>query len=629
MGKKNRNKRESRQYFIQDNSKTVVNKNSKDTVSVKGLHNLGNTCYFNAGIQCLSRSPWLPELLFADEPRELTLTKPDGDSVSSLSISLPPMKCTLTEHFKEISSVLRPIQTPNSKTCSAATLSPTLLRSIFIERCPRFGGFRQHDSHEFIRSLLDCMKQEELTRWKKGILLKLNVNPKDIRDDEREAVRSWGKSASVATIVDRLFGGVLISTLECCCCGTVRPRFEPFLDLSLSILETNVPRHRQNESTGKQFSKGMTSSKQLRKKERKRKTQRQRKRQNFVNDRDTDNECLNRCSSESEFHETNVGQIEKANDHPRCTYNSHSSRRSSSSSMCAADEMKKGNCNTDQYDTAEVNTEEIENSVDLNDSDRSGEPLNQIQCDESISSDGNCADIEGSDRHDSVTSLQLVDNGCDENSKPTEANNTNTLLTIVDDLKKLHLDSSTPSQLLYDPDEVVQAIHYSRIPLGKNRYSSSGDNSTTSIYDCLSKYTAAEVLTGCNRLVCDVCSKRSIESEHKESNMETVNGEKKPDAPSVLQDVIKRDLIYKPPPILTIHLKRFQQLGVHVQKSQKRINFPIYLDLSPFCSVLTVFYSNQIRYRLYGVIEHTGQLSSGHYAAYVAVSKSDEDNSNN
>ncbi|VDQ01650.1 unnamed protein product [Trichobilharzia regenti] len=288
-----------------------------------GLHNLGNTCYFNAGIQCLSRSPWLPELLFADEPRELTLTKPDG------------------------------------------------VRSIFIERCPRFGGFRQHDSHEFIRSLLDCMKQEELTRWKKGILLKLNVNPKDIRDDEREAVRSWGKSASVATIVDRLFGGVLISTLECCCCGTVRPRFEPFLDLSLSILETNVPRHRQNESTGKQFSKGMTSSKQLRKKERKRKTQRQRKRQNFVNDRDTDNECLNRCSSESEFHETNVGQIEKANDHPRCTYNSHSSRRSSSSSMCAADEMKKGNCNTDQYDTAEVNTEEIENSVDLNDSDRS------------------------------------------------------------------------------------------------------------------------------------------------------------------------------------------------------------------------------------------------------------------
>ncbi|VDQ03821.1 unnamed protein product [Trichobilharzia regenti] len=47
------------------------------------------------------------------------------------------------------------------------------------------------------------------------------------------------------------------------------------------------------------------------------------------------------------------------------------------------------------------------------------------------------------------------------------------------------------------------------------------------------------------------------------------------------------------------------------------------------CLFSLQFYSNQIRYRLYGVIEHTGQLSSGHYAAYVAVSKSDEDNSNN
>ncbi|VDP53362.1 unnamed protein product [Schistosoma margrebowiei] len=33
-------------------------------------------------------------------------------------------------------------------------------------------------------------------------------------------------------------------------------------------------------------------------------------------------------------------------------------------------------------------------------------------------------------------------------------------------------------------------------------------------------------------------------------------------------------------------------------------------------------HSNQIRYRLYGVIEHTGHLTSGHYVAYVTVPKS-------
>lgn len=53
-----------------------------------------------------------------------------------------------------------------------------MFRNVFVERCPRFSGFGQHDSHELIRALLDCLKQEELARWKKGILLKLNVNPK-------------------------------------------------------------------------------------------------------------------------------------------------------------------------------------------------------------------------------------------------------------------------------------------------------------------------------------------------------------------------------------------------------------------------------------------------------------------
>ncbi|TNN16223.1 Ubiquitin carboxyl-terminal hydrolase 16 [Schistosoma japonicum] len=300
MGKKIRNRKGLSQTLVNEEKKLEFRNNVKENLPVKGLHNLGNTCYFNAALQCLGRSPWLLELLAGDEPRESTLTKPNEGSVSTLCISLPPTKCVLTTQFKELISILKSNESSSVKMLSFSTISPGMLRNVFIERCPRFSGFRQHDSHELIRSLLDCIKQEELIRWKKGILLKLNINTKDVRDDVKESVRNWGKAASTATIVDRLFGGVLISTIECCCCGTIRPRFEPFLDLSLSVTETDLSKHNGCESVSRHHSKDASRCKQLRKKERKRKTQKQRKYQSFTHDSRSDQEHMNHNSSDSD-----------------------------------------------------------------------------------------------------------------------------------------------------------------------------------------------------------------------------------------------------------------------------------------------------------------------------------------
>ncbi|CAH8603416.1 unnamed protein product [Schistosoma margrebowiei] len=536
------------------------------------------------------------------------------------------MKCPLTTQFKEIISVLKPGELSNSKMSSSNTISPGMFRNVFVERCPRFGGFGQHDSHELIRALLDCLKQEELSRWKKGILLKLNVNPKDVRDDEKESIRNWGKAASIATTVDRLFGGILVSTIQCCCCGTVRPKFEPFLDLSLSVSQNNVSKHNINESVSKQHSKGASSSKQLRKKERKRKTQKQRKRQNFIHDHQSDQECLDQCSSDSDSRKTK--HIEHS---PLDTF----------IAMCCDDvttrnvdseliENVNGDLDIDEHQHKDNNgnndvNKNGENLPNLNECELSSETLNQSFCDEVASSDGNCADGEGSDRCDSVASLQVITNGCDENLQQADMNNTNTE-QITCELEKLCLN--TVPSFSCDSDELNQAIHYARIPLGQSKSINSTEDGVTSIYECLSKYTSAELLTGSNRLICDVCTKRNSLDELENNlnsetmNKQTSNNNNNSNKPDILQDVIKRDLIYKPPPILTIHLKRFQQVGVQLRKSQKRIHFPIYLDITPFCSVFAMTHSNQIRYRLYGVIEHTGHLTSGHYVAYVTVPKS-------
>jgi len=86
----------------------------------------------------------------------------------------------------------------------------------------------------------------------------------------------------------------------------------------------------------------------------------------------------------------------------------------------------------------------------------------------------------------------------------------------------------------------------------------------------------------------------------------------------------KRYLIIKPPLILTLHLKRFEQIHGRgrtiAKKFRGHVAFDLKLDLGPFCCKnvkrITTTQKN-IYYSLYGIVCHSGELSSGHYIAYV------------
>lgn len=51
----------------------------------------------------------------------------------------------------------------------------------------------------------------------------------------------------------------------------------------------------------------------------------------------------------------------------------------------------------------------------------------------------------------------------------------------------------------------------------------------------------------------------------------------------IYTEAVKQLLIYQPPPILTLHLKRFHQVGFALKKLPKHVDFQLTLDLSPFC----------------------------------------------
>lgn len=60
--------------------------------------------------------------------------------------------------------------------------------------------------------------------------------------------------------------------------------------------------------------------------------------------------------------------------------------------------------------------------------------------------------------------------------------------------------------------------------------------------------------------------------------------ETKPTMPPVYTVATKQLLLHRLPPVLTLHLKRFQQVRYGLQKITEAVLFPFILDLAPFCT---------------------------------------------
>uniref|UniRef100_A0A8C6PLA9 Ubiquitin carboxyl-terminal hydrolase n=1 Tax=Nothobranchius furzeri TaxID=105023 RepID=A0A8C6PLA9_NOTFU len=112
--------------------------------------------------------------------------------------------------------------------------------------------------------------------------------------------------------------------------------------------------------------------------------------------------------------------------------------------------------------------------------------------------------------------------------------------------------------------------------------------SKCSLQDCLRLFSKEEKLTDNNKVFCRHCK--------------------------VHRDSTKKLEIWKVPPILLVHLKRFSYEGRWKQKLQTSVDFP--LDGLDLMQYVIGPKQNLKRYNLYGVSNHYGGLDGGHYTAY-------------
>jgi len=133
-------------------------------------------------------------------------------------------------------------------------------------------------------------------------------------------------------------------------------------------------------------------------------------------------------------------------------------------------------------------------------------------------------------------------------------------------------------------DEVETEVH------ALQRQESSRLN-TLSIHECLKKFCETEVLDDMNKVYCRKCK------EHHNS--------------------LKTTTLWKLPDQLIIHLKRFSYGGDFADKVKTPVVFPLSgLDLSPYVVDREQKDEDYI-FDLYGVSNHSGLLAGGHYTAYV------------
>lgn len=164
---------------------------------VVGIRNIGNTCYMNSVLQCLSNTKTLTDYVLADS------NNTDGKLIRVYR--------DLLSRIWTGSDFNHPVDT-------------TAFKSAFQRLSPRFAGYEQQDSQEFLRLLLDKLHMD---------VNRVKVKPRTAPDvdetlkDNALAADFWQRYLATdnSTVVD-LFAGQLKSTLECSVCGHKSITFE-------------------------------------------------------------------------------------------------------------------------------------------------------------------------------------------------------------------------------------------------------------------------------------------------------------------------------------------------------------------------------------------------------------------
>ncbi|XP_050279606.1 ubiquitin carboxyl-terminal hydrolase 25 [Quercus robur] len=181
-----------------------------------GLKNLGNSCYLNSVLQCLTYTP--PLANFCLKLQHSSLCERGGEC---------PF-CILEKRIARSLSVDLALEAPLKL--------QTRLR-IFAEH---FKCGRQEDAHEFLRYVIDachntCLRLKKLQQQRR-----YNNGCKGGENVSNGSSNGCSNSSSGgSSVVKEIFGGALQSQVKCLSCGNESNKVDEIMDISLDVLLSN------------------------------------------------------------------------------------------------------------------------------------------------------------------------------------------------------------------------------------------------------------------------------------------------------------------------------------------------------------------------------------------------------
>uniref|UniRef100_A0AAR2KRL3 Ubiquitin carboxyl-terminal hydrolase n=1 Tax=Pygocentrus nattereri TaxID=42514 RepID=A0AAR2KRL3_PYGNA len=536
---------EPAEYADTQRRRSPVNSN---LIPVKGITNLGNTCFFNAVMQNLSQTHMLNDLIqeVKDKGHKLKICPPPETNLGPLTVTLSGPEPLTSAMFLFLHSMKEPGKGP---------VSPKILFSQLCQKAPRFKGYQQQDSQELLHYLLDSVRVEESKRIKAAILKAFNNPTEKTADEEtKRQVKAYGKEGVKMNFVDQIFVGELTNTIMCEECEHISTVKEAFIDISLPIIEERVSQHGRRSSTCHDERGPESPQKQ--------------EEDTCLVGRGLASCQVDTAASQSDASEKNSSPQDSSND---------ADSEASESECSPRVPMGIGQSSTGSKASSSANTS-------------SHSPVPFFKQSPTSSS-----------THNSVRSQQggAVEQLVSAVSK---------LGLVHTPLDSLPLNHGTETPADREKERVshqgaFQALSHSYTPASKE----------CSVQSCLHQFTSVELLMGNNKLLCENCT------EIKTNYLFFAFADKKTE--KVYTSARKQMLISVLPPVVTLHLKRFHQAGMNLRKVNRHVDFPLILDLAPFCSASckNLRSGERVLYSLYGIVEHSGSMRGGHYTAYVKV----------
>ncbi|KAG4306111.1 hypothetical protein PORY_000099 [Pneumocystis oryctolagi] len=561
---------------------------------VPGLQNLGNTCYFNS--VCIVYH-WIVLLVFNKYfkvMQVLAASLPLHD-VICIKPFFDPFSTQVKGTGSLIIAFIEYLNTVYSCMSENTIFKPQKLFSQIQKKHKQFTPSKQQDAHELLRYFLDSLSMEESSNvFTKNVPEKLSKCKQKTQgesdlscmlDTRCENINGTNNDAlnKNTTFIDKLFGGRLASVVVCNGCKSVSTSYEKFQDISLSIKTSDTCNTKANNKYN--FSK----------KTRKKKSASN----NLFNCLETScsklNDCLERISDEKS------PSAELENISETCLFFKELSVDSLEEN--ASDSSKHIYMNSDAVETVKAESEYID--LLLFERNNINEKKNSWNLEDSLRL---------------FTSVEVLENengyACEECAK--------------------RLCSNTKNKVCKSSQASQRGFRLSNVKSSKSCIVSLSDDSSehsfstkTLASDFCSQSSESHIFVSHMPNSDHQAKQTSHTSSDGFTNTSFLNSEYPSSGVSdqkfVLSSAFKRFLIDLPlPPILILHLKRFQQSIGRFRSSFKKIDtfvdFPETLDLTDYVTP-RLRSGPGLSYMLTGVIVHIGTLTHGHYASYILTHK--------